>query len=322
MHLACPDKKGPLADNISIDIFTTALNEPCICMFVMSCDPTTLENALTHSFRYEAINLGNPEPTHTASSAPSAYVYDDKGRKRDIANIRGAEVQQEAQHHDSVQTALLETQRKLAEREAELEQWQSAWNNEQTRPQAPAVPYDWRLEGRANTSNNRQYPTYFRGRLGRGQGTHNPGYTTGYNQACYNCGGDGHYSRDCVQPRAIRGVRGSYTPSYNQTPAPASAPSAASTPAAGIKLNTVTHPTAIPETYIEVEILNQLHKCLLDTGCDHSIIPRKLVPTATLEPASVDVKAANGSRINILGLMNIRFAVMDGRSPQGGPAGG
>jgi len=48
----------------------------------------------------------------------------------------------------------------------------------------------------------------------------------------------------------------------------------------------------------------------LDTGCDHSIILRKLVPTATSEPASVDVKAANGSRINILGHMTIRFAIM------------
>jgi len=47
----------------------------------------------------------------------------------------------------------------------------------------------------------------------------------------------------------------------------------------------------------------------LDAGCDHSIIPRKLVPTATLEPASVEVKAANGSRINTLGHMTIRLAI-------------
>jgi len=65
----------------------------------------------------------------------------------------------------------------------------------------------------------------------------------------------------------------------------------------------------VPETYIEVEICNQIHKCLLDTGCDHSIIPRKLVPTATLEPAPVDVKAANGSVINILGHTTIKFAI-------------
>jgi len=60
---------------------------------------------------------------------------------------------------------------------------------------------------------------------------------------------------------------------------------------------------------MEAEICNQLHKCLLDTGCDHSIIPRTVVPTATLELASVDLTAANGSAINVLGDMTIRFNV-------------
>jgi len=58
-----------------------------------------------------------------------------------------------------------------------------------------------------------------------------------------------------------------------------------------------------------VEICNQTHKCQLDTGCDHSIIPRKLVPTAILEPAPVDVTAANGSAINVLGHMTINFSI-------------
>jgi len=81
---------------------------------------------------------------------------------------------------------------------------------------------------------------------------------------------------------------------YRQSPPPTAADTA-------VKLNTVTQKTAVPETYIEVEICNQIHKCLLDTRCDHSIIPWKLVPTATLEPAPVDVKAANGSIISKLG---------------------
>jgi len=51
----------------------------------------------------------------------------------------------------------------------------------------------------------------------------------------------------------------------------------------------------------------------LDTGCDNSIIPRKLVPTATLEPAPVDVTAANGSVMPHDGTngshMTIKFAI-------------
>jgi len=74
-------------------------------------------------------------------------------------------------------------------------------------------------------------------------------------------------------------------------------------------LNTVTHKTAVLETYIKVEICNQIPKCLLDPGCDHSIIPQNLVHTATLKPAPVDVTAANGSVINILGHMTIKFAI-------------
>jgi len=145
----------PYGKRVHIGRSATVLNEAEMRKFVMSRDPTTLENALTDSLRYESINMGNPEPTHSASSDPSAYVYDDKGQKRDTANIRGAEVQQEAKHHDTVQVALLETKRKLADREAELEKWQSVWNAKQTRLQTPMAQYDWRLIYFVITSQNK-----------------------------------------------------------------------------------------------------------------------------------------------------------------------
>jgi len=111
----------------------------------------------------------------------------------------------------------------------------------------------------------------------------------------YNCEGEGHMARQCEQ-------RSQGATVYRQSPPATAADSA-------VKLSTVTQKTTVPEIYIEVEICDQIHKCLLDTGCDHSIIPRKLVPTATLEPASVSVKAANGSVINILGHMTIKFSI-------------
>ena len=51
------------------------------------------------------------------------------------------------------------------------------------------------------------------------------------------------------------------------------------------------------------------HKCLLNTGCDYSLIPRRLVPTAKLDPMDLDIYAANGAPINILGHMTVEFFI-------------
>jgi len=68
--------------------------------------------------------------------------------------------------------------------------------------------------------------------------------------------------------------------------------------------------TAASQKYMEVDIYYQTHQCPLNIGgCDHSIIPRKLNPTAFLEPGLVDVTTANGSSINILGQMTIKFSI-------------
>jgi len=140
------------------------------------------------------------------------------------------------------------------------------------------------------------------GKSGRGRAAHNPGNIQGDAQnkpfLCYNCGKEGHYSGNCDQPKQPRRA------TVYQQSKPATSPDVTS-----VKLNTVTHKTAIQETCMEVQICSQTHKCLLDTGCDHSIIPRKLVPTAILEPAPVDVTAANGSAINVLGHMTINFSI-------------
>jgi len=52
---------------------------------------------------------------------------------------------------------------------------------------------------------------------------------------------------------------------------------------------------------MEVDIGGEKYKCDLYTGCDHSIIPRKLIPSAKMQPTSVRVTAAIGTEITILG---------------------
>ena len=60
---------------------------------------------------------------------------------------------------------------------------------------------------------------------------------------------------------------------------------------------------------MEIDIAGYKHKCLLDTGCDYSLIPCCLVPTATLDPVQLDIYAANGAPINILGSMTVKFYI-------------
>ena len=67
----------------------------------------------------------------------------------------------------------------------------------------------------------------------------------------------------------------------------------------------------MPETFIEIDIVGCKHKCLLDTGCDYFLIPRRLVPTAKLDPVDLDIYATNGAPIDILGHMTVAFKIQD-----------
>ena len=47
--------------------------------------------------------------------------------------------------------------------------------------------------------------------------------------------------------------------------------------------------------YLEVQLHGRGVTALLDTGCEHSIIGRKLIPNAPLEPTEKNLYAANGT---------------------------
>ena len=66
---------------------------------------------------------------------------------------------------------------------------------------------------------------------------------------------------------------------------------------------------AAQETFMEVDIDSKKHRRLLDTGCEHSIIPHKFVPNVELVPVDIDVFAANSAKIDILGCIKLKFSV-------------
>jgi Zinc knuckle len=98
------------------------------------------------------------------------------------------------------------------------------------------------------------------------------------NGKCFGCGETGHSIRECPsKTKAAAGFSGDQHLSS--------------------------------ETYIDIEVYGTHCHGLLDTGCELSLIPRKLVPTATLSPTDRKVYAANGSNIPLLGAMTLVFTI-------------
>ena len=60
---------------------------------------------------------------------------------------------------------------------------------------------------------------------------------------------------------------------------------------------------------MEIEIAGHKHPCLLDTGCDFSLVPRRLILDVRLTSVDLDIYAANGAQIAVLGKVRLKFRV-------------
>jgi len=65
----------------------------------------------------------------------------------------------------------------------------------------------------------------------------------------------------------------------------------------------------IPETYIEIELLGRATHCLVDTGCDQSMIPLRMIGGCPLHYTDMEVYAANGARILVKGCIETTIMV-------------
>jgi hypothetical protein len=108
---------------------------------------------------------------------------------------------------------------------------------------------------------------------------------------CSLCLQKGHWRREC--------------PLRNQNP------SVAGEGTSQVRISGVTGDSIGAETYMDVKINGVTAQCLVDSGCDRSIIARRMVSKARLYPTDVKLTAANGADLNVLGRMRLRFMVQN-----------
>ena len=104
---------------------------------------------------------------------------------------------------------------------------------------------------------------------------------------CYECNAEGHFRRDC--PYRQQNSAG-YQKSQQPDPTPSSHIRAA---AASSSITS--------RVYLNVKIRGKTRQCLMDSDCEITVIPSKLVEKHHIRRTNKDLLAANGTKIPVLG---------------------
>jgi hypothetical protein len=128
-----------------------------------------------------------------------------------------------------------------------------------------------------------------------------------YVRKCWNCGEASHVSFRCPKPLTEE-CKERQRRVQRQPPStePEVQPVAATTVNAPVaRTSRVVNTEGISEATIEIIVAGVKCNCLLDTGADFSLARHSVLRNAVVQPASVQMTAANGTGIKILGQVEL-----------------
>ena len=124
---------------------------------------------------------------------------------------------------------------------------------------------------------------------------------------CFWCRQRGHYRADCPAFREFQGdkTKDKHEPPTGDTSTTLNQGSSRTRGIAG---------EGDPKHAIilEVQLGSKSVSAFLDTGCEHSIMGRRLIPTLLLQATEQRLYAANGTSIPLLGQVQIQLGVKAG----------
>ena len=332
MALGFPGQAGEFYEIIARDAFLEALSDDALRIRVLDQSPVTLDDALSLVCRMQAYtNAGKVEDglaeaghkrvravgtaeaqTERANTAIKEANCDKRGLEKGMADLR-KEMKQLKQQID-----VLVNRPTQGERSSRTG-WQdnatpgSALNGNLVGPgygnmanTAPITQQVWQTPWANPIVGQPLYQPVVTpaGNILPPADSFRPDFNTGLGQpkksqqrtsldrdTCGLCKQKGHWKRECPLREQNTHVAGQVS----------SEPQAMISGVFGRPINA--------ETYMEIMVNGKPAQGLLDSGCDHSIVPKRMVPTAVLFPTDLKLTVANGAELNVLGQMRLKFTV-------------
>ena len=295
MALAYPGQRGEMWETIAKDSFLAALGDDDLRLRVLERDIPTLEETLKFACRMEAIG----RPTTTAQQEWTDHAPRKERMARTAGSRPGGSTDGVQEKMEQLTEMYQSCRRELDAYRSDLESCRKELNHSQEenrrwrqRAEATTVPHPTQRQPVPSTSATtatgmaaQPECSADNGRTREGrqperdEGRRNdaPAWRTRKPLVCYFCKEPNHRVKDCPQLAS--------------------------------RANGVDSDGGPTETYVDINVCGKHCHALLDTGCERSLIPRKLVPSARLGRTELSVFAANGTKIPVLGTVRLAFTI-------------